>query len=64
MIIRHTQIGDYLLCEDSVLKIDEATKEIIAQCDGCHTVEEIVEWIVRKEKEPEEVVYKFDQSQE
>ena len=57
VIIRHTSVADYLACDKSVLEVDEPTIEIIEQCDGLHTIQEIADWIARKEREPVESVY-------
>ena len=58
IIIRHTKMGDYILCGESVLEIDEAVIDIIRLCDGCHTITHIAEWAAHKEGEPVETVYK------
>lgn len=57
MIIRQTRIGDYLLSGESVLEMDDSSKAVITKCDGCHTVQEIAEWMAQKEGEPVEGVY-------
>jgi len=54
--IRYTHFGDYLVCDDGLLEIDDSTIEVLKQCDGCHTVEEIAEWVAEKEGEPMETV--------
>ena len=57
VVIRHTRIGDYLLSGDSVLEMDDPAIEIVKQCDGRHTVQEIVEWAASEEGEPIEDVH-------
>lgn len=49
-------MGDYLFTENGVLEIDDAGREIVKLCDGCHTVQEIAEWAASKEGEPAEAV--------
>ena len=56
-IIRKTRLRDYLLSGDTVLEIDDAAREIVELCDGCHTVKEIAEWAASKDGEPEEEIY-------
>jgi radical SAM protein with 4Fe4S-binding SPASM domain len=57
VIIRCTQVGEFVLCGESVLEIDEAAKGIITLCDGCHTIGQIAEWAAQKEGEPVDTVY-------
>ncbi|MBU7046069.1 MAG: PqqD family peptide modification chaperone [Theionarchaea archaeon] len=56
VIIRQTRLGDYLLSGDSVLEIEDTGKEVVAQCDGSHTIQEIAEWAAEKEGEPVDAV--------
>lgn len=41
-----------------MLEVDGPVREILEQCDGCHTVEDIVKSAARKEGEPPEAVRK------
>ena len=51
-------MGDYLLSEDCVLEIDDPTREVLQQCDGLHTIEEIAESVLRGDGESGETVYR------
>lgn len=46
-----------MLSDECILEVNDTTVDIIQQCDGCHTVEEIVEWAAQQEGEPVEAVY-------
>ena len=56
-MVRHTQVGDYLLTEGTILKVDTPTLEILQQCDGCHTVNDIAQSAAQEEGESVEQVY-------
>lgn len=53
VVIRNTRLGTYLLSGNSILEIDDLGKEIVRQCDGCHTVQEIAQWIAEREESEE-----------
>lgn len=57
VVIRHTRVGDYILSGNSLLEIDAPAIEIVRRCDGYHTVQEIAEWVAKKEGESMEVAY-------
>lgn len=57
VVMRETRLGKYLLSGDSVLEIDDSTRDVLEQCDGCHTIQEIAECTAKKEGEPLETVY-------
>ena len=50
-------MGDYLLSGDTVLEIDDLSREVIEQCDGRHTIKDIAEWASEHSGEPVETVY-------
>lgn len=57
VMIRKTRCGDFLLSDESILEIDDASQEVLEKCDGCHTVSEVAELTAQKEGEPVEPVY-------
>ncbi len=58
VVIRETLLGSYLLSGDCILEVGESAKEIIRQCDGLHTIQEIVEWTAKKNGEVLETTYR------
>jgi radical SAM protein with 4Fe4S-binding SPASM domain len=57
VMIKHTHLGDFLLSGTSVLKVDGPVKEIVEQCDGTHTIEEIVTLAAEREGELPKAVH-------
>lgn len=54
VILRNTHLGKYVLSDDCILRVDDPTIEVLKQCDGSHTIEDIVRRVARKAGEPVE----------
>jgi len=57
VIIRYTRMGTYILSGDSILQADDPTLEVLALCDGTHTIEDIVDEMTHKTRESTQSVH-------
>jgi len=57
VVIRQTCLGEYIIADNGMLEIDDAVKQLLQQCDGVHTFQDIAKWAASKEGEPVEDIY-------